>query len=214
MSDMVIQHLISAACEQRLRLYGDNFRGVGYTKSEQEASERYALMLDVVHEKEEPISLLDFGCGLGHLRDHLARDRTHPNIRYVGLDISGHYLELARMRNPECEFIQMDVLECDAELAEYDYIVLNGLFNYRGKISETDMLDYWRRLTAVLYKHCKRGMAFNVMSKIVDWEREDLFHLGFDTMATFVSRALSRYFIIRHDYRAYEYIVYVYRNPM
>ncbi len=48
-------------------------------------------------------------------------------------------------------------------------------------------------------------MAFNVMSTLVDWQRDDLFHLSFDTMAQYVSQALSRHFVVRHDYGAYEY---------
>jgi hypothetical protein len=51
------------------------------------------------------------------------------------------------------------------------------------------------------------------MSKLVDWERDDLFHRPFDTMASFVWKNLSRHFVIRHDYPAYEYITYVYRRP-
>ena len=28
----------------------------------------------------------------------------------------------------------------------------------------------------ILFAYCKKGIAFNVMSKHVDWERNDLFH--------------------------------------
>jgi hypothetical protein len=35
------QRLISVACEEDLRAHGDSFRGAGYTKSQQEADERY-----------------------------------------------------------------------------------------------------------------------------------------------------------------------------
>jgi hypothetical protein len=51
------------------------------------------------------------------------------------------------------------------------------------------------------------------MSRLVDWERDDLFHLPFDVMAEFVGKRLSRHFVIRHDYPAYEYTTYVYRRP-
>ena len=91
--------------------------------------------------------------------------------------------------------------------------MLNGVFNYRGSIDSGTMLRYWEQLTAVAYQHCRRGMAFNVMSTIVDWERDDLFHLSFDVMARYLGKALSRHFVIRHDYGAYEYTTYVYRSP-
>jgi SAM-dependent methyltransferase len=207
------QRLISIACEEDLRAYGDSFRGAGYTKSQREADERYALMLGLVRETDEPISVLDFGCGLAHMLDHIKRHQAYRHIRYAGLDISSAYLEIAKTRHPQAEFILMDVLDSDRGLPDYDYVVLNGLFNYRGPIEQEQMLLYWEQLIAVMYRHCRRGMAFNVMSKIVDWERDDLFHLSFDTMAHFVGLQLSRHFVIRHDYRAYEYTTYVYRTP-
>lgn len=36
----------------------------------------------------------------------------------------------------------------------------------------------------------RRGLAFNVMSKQVDWERDDSFHLPMDVFASF-SQAIS-----------------------
>ena len=207
------QQLISAACEEDLTAYGDSFRGAGYTKSPHEASERYAVMLGVIRDQRSPVSLLDFGCGLGHLLDHIQTHSTHRDIHYTGLDLSPKYLTAARRRHPGVAFIQMDVLESDAALPDYDYAILNGLFNYRGGIDYETMVQYWRNLTRAVYRHCRVGLAFNVMSKIVDWERDDLFHLPFDTMADFVGRELSRHFVIRHDYQAYEYTTYVYRQP-
>lgn len=212
MPPLTPQRLISAACEADLVKYGDTFRGVGYTKSDLEAQQRYALMLEVVREKEESVSLLDFGCGLAHMLDHLECRPERRNVQYSGLDISSAYLDAARARHPEADLVLMDILESDADLPGYDYVVLNGVFNYRGALDEESMLRYWKQLTSVAYRHCRRGMAFNVMSKIVDWEREDLFHLPFDTMARFVAEALSRHFIIRHDYGVYEYTTYVYRS--
>ena len=86
------QHLISAACEEDLATYGDSFRGAGYTKSPEEAAERYALMLDVVRETDRPLTVLDLGCGLAHLLDFMEASPLYRNLRYVGLDISPRYL--------------------------------------------------------------------------------------------------------------------------
>jgi len=108
---------------------------------------------------------------------------------------------------------RMDVLQSDEDLPEFDYVIMNGVFNFRGQMTEDSMLEYWQRLVSVMFNHCRRGLAFNVMSSLVDWQRDDLFHLSFDTMASYVGRALSRHFIIRHDYGAYEYTTYVYRSP-
>jgi hypothetical protein len=58
------------------------------------------------------------------------------------------------------------------------------------------------------------GFAFNVMTTYLDWERDDLFHLPLDTMATFISTEVSRAFVVRHDYGLFEYTVYVYKESL
>jgi SAM-dependent methyltransferase len=215
MSDAPVttQRYISAACEDDLLKYGDSFRGAGYTKSPAEAEQRYALMLGLVREADERVTLLDFGCGLAHLLDYLDREPKYRHVQYTGLDLSPKYLRAAKARHPEGTFILLDVLESDENLPDFDYIIMNGVFNFRGHVPEESMLHYWQQLLSVVFKHCRRGMAFNVMSRLVDWQRDDLFHLSFDAMAHYVGQALSRHFVVRHDYGAYEYTTYVYRSP-
>jgi hypothetical protein len=73
------------------------------------------------------------------------------------------------------------------------------------------MFVYFRRLAARVFQHAQIGMAFNVMSKHVDWERDDLFHLPFDLLAGFLQKELTRNYVFRNDYGLYEYTTYVYR---
>ena len=207
------QHLIAAACDEDLDAHGDSFRGVGYTRSPAEAAERYALMLEVIRESDQPLTVLNLGCKLGHLGDVIESSPDLAHLRYTGLDISTKFLAAARARRPAREFIQMDILADAGQLPVYDYVILNGVFNYRGPIPFERMLQYWHDLVVAAYAHCRRGMAFNVMSTLVDWQRDDLFHLPLQTMTEFVWSRLSRHFVVRHDYRAYEYVTYVYRVP-
>ena len=58
----------------------------------------------------------------------------------------------------------------------------------------------------------RRGLAFNVISKHVDWERDDLFHLPCDALIAFLKAELSRHCVVRHDYGLFEYTTYVYRE--
>jgi SAM-dependent methyltransferase len=207
------QRYISEACEKDLLKYGDSFRGAGYTKSADEAAQRYAVMLGLVRELDQPVTLLDFGCGLAHLLDFIDREPRYRLVQYTGLDLSPKYLQAAKARRPDASFLQLDALQSDTALPEFDYVIMNGVFNFRGRIAEAPMLEYWQRLTSVAFRHCRRGLAFNVMSTLVDWERDDLFHLPFEAVAQHVGRSLSRHFVIRHDYGAYEYTTYVYRSP-
>ena len=92
-----------------------------------------------------------------------------------------------------------------------DYIVMNGFFTEKQGLTFDEMLAYFERTIKIVFAKAERGIAFNVMSKHVDWEREDLFHLPFDRLVGFLTRELTRNFIIRNDYGLYEYTTYVYR---
>jgi len=63
-----------------------------------------------------------------------------------------------------------------------------------------------------VFSHAAIGIAFNVMSKHVDWERDDLFHLPFDTLAEFLEEHLTRNYVFRNDYGLYEYTTYAYQQ--
>ena len=49
-----------------------------------------------------------------------------------------------------------------------------------------EMLFYFKQLLQKVFHHAQIGIAFNVMSKHVQWERDDLFHLPFDLLAQFL----------------------------
>lgn len=203
---------IASACEQTLHDHGDSHLGAGYTRTAAEAQAQYGLMLEVVRETAEPVHVLDFGCGLAHMLDHIKARPDLAHLRYSGLDLSEAFLAAAIQRHPQADLFRLDALADEAALPDYDYIILNGVFNYRGEIPHDEMFDYWQRLVALAFRHARKGIAFNAMSKHVDWERDDLFHLPFDDMARFLKANLSRHFVIRHDYPAFEYTTYVYRN--
>jgi hypothetical protein len=85
------------------------------------------------------------------------------------------------------------------------------VFTYKDGLDYDEMVSFWRELLPPLFALARVGLAFNAMSKQVDWERDDLFHLPLDVMSSFVSANLSRRFVVRHDYPLFEYTTYVYR---
>ena len=202
---------IITACEADLEKYGDTFLGVGWTKKKEYADTRYRVMLEVIRrDPSEKVSLLDFGCGASHLLEYILSHNI-PNIDYSGLDLSAKFLCLSRSKFPAITYYWHDILDESITIPNFDYIVLNGVFNYKGNLSFGEMLAYFQGVVSRAFTKARRGIAFNVMSKQVDWEREDLFHLPFDLLASFLTTHLSRNFLIRHDYGLFEYAVYVYR---
>ena len=203
-----------AEMEVNLDRFGDSYRGVGWTKKKEYADLRYRIMLDVI--RREPgrgTSLLDFGCGASHLYEYILAEGIN-DIDYAGLDLSAKYLSLCRQKFPHLVYHDVDLLAPTADLPTYDYVILNGIFIYRRGVSYNSMWEYCQSLLSRISDVAREGFAFNVISKHVDWERDDLFHVPIEAMTTFLSENISRHFVIRHDYGLYEYTVYVYKRPL
>ena len=96
---------------------------------------------------------------------------------------------------------------CDS----FDYIVCNGTFTEKRELSYEEMWEFFTQTIMKLWEKCDKGIAFNLMSKCVDWERDDLFHVSLDDLSWFLKNNLSRNFIVRNDYGLYEYTAYVYK---
>ena len=202
---------IVAHYESCLRRHGDTHLGVDWPR-QRDAEISYGVMLDVIRpaDRNASVQLLDFGCGASHLYEYILTRRM-DRISYSGLDLSEKFIELSKSKFPAVNYYCVDLLSEDATIPNFDYIVMNGVFTEKCGLSFDEMFSYFNRLVTKVFERAEVGIAFNVMSKQVDWERDDLFHLPFDMLASFLSQKLSRNFVIRHDYRLYEYTTYVYR---
>lgn len=198
--------------EQCLAQHGDSHLGVDWPNAA-DAETRYRVMLEVIREPAgTPLTLLDFGCGAAHLYEHLRRHGL-SHIHYRGVDASPRFVELSQRKFPGVEFQCKDVLAEQVELPEVDYVVMNGVLTEKRGLEFEQMRDYMLHLLERVYSSVRIGMAFNVMSHHVDWQRDDLFHVPYDLLAAFVKAKLSRHFVFRADYGLYEYTTYVYRKP-
>jgi SAM-dependent methyltransferase len=204
----IVQHY-----EQCLALHGDSHLGVDWPKKE-DADTRYRVMLEVAKFDPAPRvdgspALLDFGCGAGHLLAYMQAGGW-GHWSYAGLDLSAQFVGLCRQKFPGVQFYCGDVLQEEMTIPPVDYVVMNGVFTEKRLLTFEQMLHYMQTLLGKVFPMATRGVAFNVMSKQVDWERDDLFHLPIDTLADFLTSQLSRHFIVRNDYGLYEYTVYLY----
>ena len=196
--------------EACLAKYGDCHLGVDWPKV-QDAETRYRVMLQLIRRPcPTVVTLLDFGCGASHLYEHILANDISA-IEYIGLDLSPKFIELSRKKFPHNRYVCADILEDPETVPVSDYIVMNGVFTEKRGLTFDEMLAYFERMLRAAFAKAQIGIAFNVMSKHVDWERDDLFHLPFDTLAPFLKRSLTRNFVIRNDYGLYEYTTYVYR---
>ena len=175
----IVQHY-----ESCLDRYGDTHLGVDWPNVT-DLDRRYEVMLGVIKSKNINNRLLDFGCGLGGLFEHI-RVRNFNFIEYSGLDISKKYIEICKTKYPNLDFVCADILESKVlPFANIDYVVMNGVFTEKRELSYEEMFQYFKDVLIKIFPQCNSGIAFNLMSKHVDWERSDLFHVGFDELIEF-----------------------------
>ncbi len=205
-------HTIIDHYEQCLAKHGDSHLGVDWPNAV-DAETRYRVMLELIRNSyHRDVTLMDFGCGAAHLYEYLIRN-DQTNLRYMGVDASARFIELSQRKFPTVEFHCLDVLTTNAVLPEADYIVMNGVLTEKRGLTFDEMVDYMSHLLPRVFESARVGLAFNVMSHHVDWQREDLFHVPYDLLASFLKDNLSRHFAFHSDYGLYEYTAYVYREP-
>lgn len=193
-----------------LARHGDSHLGVDWP-NEDDANKRYEVMLNLVKNPVPGQTLLDFGCGASHLFNKI-QNSQYSCLNYTGLDLSSAFCELSRRKFPQNDYLFLDVLAEPDKLQQFDYVVMNGVFTEKRDLSFDEMMNYFKQVLLTVFPKVRVGMAFNVMSKAVEWERDDLFHLPLDVLQNFLTKEVSRNFVIRNDYGLYEYTVYIYRK--
>lgn len=184
--------------ESCLEKHGDSHLGVDWPNKE-DAKTRYKVMVELFKWYSNHFSLLDYGCGTGHF---LEQPFYVPN--YFGYDKSEKMIELCRKKFPKRNFSSTDY-------PQSDYVIMNGVFTEKRSITFGQMWTMVQEELKEVWQKTNKGLAFNVMSYHVDYEKDHLFHLPLDLMACFVTLNLSRNFVIRNDYLPFEYCVYIYR---
>ena len=184
---------------QRLRDHYDllaRIHGYGPEASQMSSvasqEQRMRVLAEIIREPDA--SVLDFGCGTGHLCEVLRRDAGFRG-RYTGYDLSAETLALARTRHPGAHFEQRDIFR-EGVGNHFDYVLIGGVFNNR-------VLDNWAFLTgalSVLFPHVRRGLAFNALSAFVDFQDAGLYYADPEAVFRFCKESLSPAVNIRHDY--------------
>lgn len=157
--------------------------------------------------------LLDLGCGPGLLLDYLTAVGRADVVEYRGIDISPSMIVSARSRWPGGAFEARDILTEPLPPQSVDVVLMNGVLTERREIPRERMVIMAEALVGAAFRAARHGIAFNAMSRHVDWERDDLFHWGFDEVAAFLTHRVTRHIAIRADYGLFEFTAFAWRHP-
>jgi len=190
--------------------FGDTFLGVGWPR-EEDCNIRFKVLSEIIDFSENNVSVLDFGCGLSHFYEYLIKEKLLHKIDYLGLDISERYIKRSIEKYPKNKYYCKDILKEDFDF-DFDYAILNGVFTQKFSLTQEEMFEFLQAIVKRVYKSCKKGISFNIMSNCVDFKKDGGFHLPMSDLCDFVTSQLTRDFVVRHDYGLYEYSVYIYKK--
>jgi SAM-dependent methyltransferase len=198
------QHYLSL-----FREHGDAARAVQHHDAASQAN-RFDVLAAIASDLG---AVVDLGCGLGHLCDHLrARGFTGP---YLGLDFVEEFVARASARHDGDARTQFRVFDLarDPYPKGYDTYLVCGVFNNRMPDNDRFM----RQVLAKSFAAARRQVAFNAMSTYVDFENPELYYTDPREVFDYCKRTLTRRVSLRHDYLVrddrppYEYTMYLYR---
>lgn len=194
--------------------FGASPRGVDWPNGP-DLEARFSTLLSVLdHAPSDarPV-LLDVGCGPGLLLDYLQATGRLETIDYRGVDLSPIMVQAAQERWPGHDFAVRDIIAHPFEDRSVDVVIMNGVLTEKLSLPQDAMIELAQGLVKAAFDSARVGIAFNVMSAHVDWQRPDLFHWSFDAVATFLKASVSPNFAFRSDYGSYDYATFVWRAP-
>ena len=129
---------------------------VGWLDGRTNQAKRFETLVDIGIESGD--SVLDVGCGVGHLIDHF--NNIGLEVQYTGLDTNRFAIEQAQKIYVDETFIHGTL---DAVDETYDWGLASGVFNY--EFPKLEMLETVNQLVSKVDK----GVAFNLLNGSVKY---------------------------------------------
>lgn len=190
----------NAIYNKSLNSYPNDYRGVKWESVESQFI-RFKILCEI-----SPLlftsSVLDVGCGLGHLIDYLISQHFKGN--YKGIDLCNKMIDLAKKRHPQFNFEHNHIENISEKSA--DYVLASGLFAF------VDFTQF-QHILQLLYSKAIKGVAFNCLSPYIPESKKEpeLFYPGPSEVFN-LCKNLTPYVTLRHDYLKNDYTVFLYKN--
>lgn len=203
--------------EGLLEKHGDHYLSLDW-KSKESQPVRFSALLDIISytEKKENLSILDVGCGIGHLYGFLQDMKLIDmlKISYRGIDISQKMIDFAKKKFPKVTFEMVDLIN-DKFDRKFDYVLSSGAFN----IKMTDLAlhkESVRKMISKMHNICNFGTSMNFLATssiylIPEGGKEEADKYVFFSEEEVISwaRAVSERYILRRDYHPGDFTVYM-----
>tara|TARA_Y100000588_G_C14065068_1_gene843254 strand:- start:104 stop:775 length:672 start_codon:yes stop_codon:yes gene_type:complete len=187
-----------------LQKHGPKLASLKFTCEAQQI-DRFRLLTSIESMMQSD-SVLDVGCGLGHLCSYLRKMGWMGS--YTGVDINSDMIKWSKERLPQEIFFCGDIL-LDELPESYDYVFCGATLQHRPKFE--DSRNYLEKMINKMFGLTKKGLAFDVFSNRVDFEDPMNLYIGPDDLLNYCYTLTRRVSLMSH-YRPYEMMIYMYKG--
>jgi hypothetical protein len=160
------------------------------------------------HFREGEFSVLDYGCGLGHLKTYL--DQYSCNYKYYGVDLVPEFVRAAQTKFPTAQIQLVDTFT--DVMTPVDHVVASGVFNIiQGSDKEAYVL-YVHAALIHLFSLTRVSLSINFMTDRVDFRQPQALHMNVEDIARFTRRNLSPRLVVDESYMPYEFTLVVFKD--
>ena len=157
---------------------------------------------------DEETSVLDYGCGLGHLCEYI--NAHFPLCKYSGADIVSEFINDNHRNYPDVAF---NLIADESDITEsYDYIVSAGVFNllYADTVEEHKLIVF--NILEHLFTKTRIALSVNFMTDEVDFIQDGAFHMNVVELLEYVKSHLTNRVVLDQSYMPYEFTLTCYKN--
>jgi len=184
--------------------HGDTPAGVMWPRG------RQALRFDTLtrHISGDNFTVLDYGCGLGHLKAYL--DQKFSQYTYHGADLVPEFIDSVATKYPAAK-VQLVRSPKDV-VASVDHVVISGTFNIIEGADRTAYVELVKSSLLHLFGLTRVSLAVNFMTDRVDFTQPRSLHMNPEMMMDFMRQHMSPRLKLDESYMPYEYTLVVLKD--
>jgi SAM-dependent methyltransferase len=184
--------------------HGDSMESVLWTKGRQKI--RFVIL--TAHILDDGFSILDFGCGLAHLKDYL--DERFKTYKYSGADFVPEFIANNRTRHSRASFYEVDT---PARVpGEFDHVLMSGIFNLCYAENEEENFEFVKRVLREAFTKTKVSLAVDFRRDRTNYREPNAYYQSLPALYDFACSELSSRIKFDLSYMPYEYSMIVFKD--
>jgi hypothetical protein len=184
--------------------HGNSMESVLWTKGRQLI--RFVAL--TAHISSDGFSILDYGCGLAHLRDWL--NTRFKSYSYTGADFVPEFIADDRKRHPDA-FFHLANKPSDVP-GQFDHVLMSGIFNLRYAETDGENFELVKQVLREAFAKAKVSLAVDFRRDRTNYREPNAYHQSLAALYSFACEELSPRLRFDLTYMPYEYAMIVLKD--